>query len=155
MRSLALALVFAPLVACIGGVKDTDPGAAVETGTPVACTEMAYASVMVHTVDPSGAPLAVNEVLYTVDGGSPQPAECANAAAAPCSDWTVGWEVAGDFVIEAAYTTSATESCCWHEDRQTASVTVGETADGCHVEQQEVTITLDPSLEVCLDTACP
>lgn len=115
----------------------------------VACTDIAVASVMVHVVDPSGAPLPGATVTYSEPSGeSPMPAECADEA---CTSWVAGWEVGGDITVTASYNANTSDPCCWYSDSVSQTVAVPYTPDGCHVDTQEITLVLDPTHMVCAD----
>ena len=174
LRSLSalatLALPFLGAGGCIlvintkGGDSGSGPGGGGGGGYPpppetgwvddtggVACTDMAAASVMVSVVDPSGVPLPGATVTYTTPGSDvPVNAECTDAS---CTQWVAGWEVGGDITVTASYNTeTADDPCCWYEDSVSQTVTVPYTADGCHVMTQSLTLTLNPTHEVCADS---
>lgn len=144
------ALLLLPLFAC-ADVRTPDTG----DGLPVACEDIAIASVQVRTTDLAGDPLPVHEVTWSVDGGPTEQAQCVSASGAPpCEEWIAAWEVAGDIEITAVFLGEAVDACCTHYDEAVTTVTVGKTADDCHVVTEEVRIALDPTAQLCLDTAC-
>ena len=148
---LALALAPACIIVVHKGVEGEPPVAVDDTGwiddTGTACTDIAFASVMVHVVDAAGAPLSGANVTYSVDGAPELPAECADDAG--CANFVAGWEVAGDFTITASIDVPTEDPYCWYYDTEVSTVTVPSTEDGCHVITQDVTVTLDPVDMVC------
>ena len=96
------------------------------------CTSEARVSVMVTTIDEGGThSVPADEVTYLANNSSVlQQAHCANE---DCSQWAVGYEVSGDIVINA--------NACG--DTGSATVNVGMTEDGCHVETEHVMIEVD------------
>ena len=124
-----------------------DSGWGDDTGM-VACTDLAASSVDISVVDPSGAPLSGATVTWSVAGGPSQPAECMDAA---CTTFVAGWEVPGDITVVTSYSMDTPDPYCWYSDDEVDTVTVPMTADGCHVMTQQLTVTLDPTLEVCAD----
>lgn len=121
-----------------------------DTGT--ACTDIAYASVLVHTVGPDGLPVRATSVTWsTGTEESPMPAECMDE---DCTTLIAGWEVSGDITISASLQLDTEDPCCWLVDNQSATVNVPETEDGCHVITQDLTIMLTPEDMVCADGEC-
>lgn len=119
-RSLRRPLVpvLAPLLATLGGCPVGDPGAD--------CTTEARASVQVTVVDEGGAAIPDAQVAYTTaDGGG------GACDAVPDGRWVCGWEVAGTLTIEVQADGYAPEE-----------VAVEVPAGECHVESQDVTVTL-------------
>ncbi len=116
---------------------------------PMACDDMAVASVSIQVVDVDGNPLAATSVTYTVDGGAEQQAECLSE---PCTEWVAGWEVEGEFEITVLYeeTDPEDELCMWSASA-VESVSVGLTEDECHVDGQVLEVTLDPEY-ACADS---
>jgi hypothetical protein len=96
------------------------------------CTSEARVSVLATTIDKGGThSVPADEVTYLAnDATAPQQAHCANE---DCSLWAVGYEVSGEIVINA--------SACG--DTGSATVSVGMTEDGCHVDTQHVMIEVD------------
>lgn len=123
-----------------------DTGEPVDSGAP--CTEEARASVVVDIVDASGAPLSGAAVTYAGPDGVIQEAQCVDEA---CTQLVAGWEIEGEIALTASLRIDTEDPCCWYEDVQELVVEVPLTADGCHVETQRVSITLDPSQLVCAD----
>jgi hypothetical protein len=115
---MAITLSAQGLVACLPG--------------PVACTDEARASVQVTVVDNNGD--APTNAAVTFQPANGQEAPCDSSGEAS-NEFTCGFEVSGDITIRATA-----------DGLQPAQqvVTVGETADGCHVETEQVTITLSP-----------
>ena len=109
------------------------------------CTDLEAPSVVVDIVDTMGEPLTPTSVEYSVDGGALVSAECGNT---DCTAWFVGAEQVGEFDITAVYS-EMVDAYCGYYDVATSSATVGEMEDGCHVDTQSVTMTLDASLLMC------
>lgn len=125
-RSTALLLLtLAPLLPACGYFPGT-----------TACTEEARASVVVTVVDEGGNPVPDARVTYVRDSDAELQADCmpaaGNADLSRCQSWTAGWEKSGQFTIKA---TSA--DGLRHAEQQ---LSVG--ADECHVETQQVQLTL-------------
>lgn len=138
MRALSLAAALSCLCAC-------------QIDKPVDCTMEARASVQVSVVDQNGLALVPSSAEFRFNGGDPQPVECMSGEAA-CSEFVVGWEQAGTFSVTASYEGEVEgDPCCWYNDNQTVEVEVGMTEDECHVETQQITITLDTSSMLCAD----
>lgn len=161
LRSVSVlsALALSLLSGCIlvidkGGGPGPGPYPPVETGWVddtggVACTDMAAASVLVHVVDPSGAPVPDAAVMWgRPDGEAMTPAECADDA---CTSWIAGWEIGGDIAVTASYHADTPDPCCWYDDSASQVVSVPYTADGCHVVTQDLTLVLDRGSMVCAD----
>ena len=136
-----LPLFFLLLAAC-PTVKDDETG-----GT--ACTELAAVSVSVSVVDPAGDPLAPTAVTWSVDGAAPEAAQCWNEA---CTEFAAGTEIAGEITVTATLSGPAEEVGCVYDSEASQTVTVEMDAEGCHVVGKQVTLTLDPSLQHCVDT---
>lgn len=119
--ALPLALVVAPLLLSSCG-EDCDPST--------------QPSVKIEVLDPDGNPVAPAAILFTVDGGEQREARCADVSVTPsmCTTFQAGTEEPGHFVIDA--------SLCGGVDKVIVDVAEGE----CHVDTQEVTMTLDPSV---------
>jgi hypothetical protein len=95
-----------------------------------ACDLIAVASVNVTTVDDSGAAVQVPGLEYRAAGDDGfQAATCNDGSEDACSDWTAGYELAGDIEIQV---TDCPESA--------VSVTVGE--DECHVITESLDLTV-------------
>lgn len=100
------------------------------TMSHVACTEEERPSVVVTVAGSGGETLTGVEVTYAPADAAVEPSACD-----PYGDaWACGWEEAGDLVVQAVADGHAGES---------VTVTVPETADGCHVETQEVDFLLE------------
>lgn len=100
----------------------------------VDCTTEAAGSVNVVLTDNVGAPITGASLRYGVDGG---------AVTTDCEEMTngnyvCGWEVAGEFVIEA-------EKAGYMVGSATATVAEGE----CHVVPETVQLTLQPEAVLC------
>lgn len=118
---------------------------------PVDCTMEARASVQVSVVDQNGVALVPSSAEYQVNGGDLTQVDCMGGEEA-CSEFVVGWEQAGTFSVTASYEGEVEgDPCCWYNDNQTVEVEVGMTEDECHVETQQITITLDTSSMLCAD----
>jgi hypothetical protein len=115
---IALALSIPAVIACLPG--------------PVACTEEARSSVQVTVVDADGNAPTNPAVTFQPAGGQESPCDSFGEAS---NEFTCGFEVSGDITIRATA-----------DGLQGAEqvVNVGETADGCHVETEQITITLSP-----------
>ncbi len=103
-----------------------DNGTGDTTGTN--CSLEARSSVTVKVVDAAGAAVTDATVTFSVDGAAAQNCELFPVG----SDYVCGYEIEGDFTI------TVTKGA----DTKTQNVTVGKTADGCHVEGKTITITL-------------
>ncbi|MFZ5481835.1 MAG: hypothetical protein ACOZNI_34055 [Myxococcota bacterium] len=101
-----------------------------------ACTDLAAASSLVHVVGPDGEPL-VAEISAVDEDGNPVEATCAGADPEACTNWIVGYEVAGEIEITA----TADDGC--NTGTGVVIVDVQMDEDGCHVVQQEATLTVD------------
>lgn len=107
--------------------------AALTSSCDAVCTDEVFPSVVVHVQAPDGSPLPADNVTFSVlDGTAITTATCATAE---CSEWNIGEEQTGDFLIDV-------EACDAHA---TANVTVDLTADGCHVDTQHVYVMPDTS----------
>ena len=98
------------------------------------CTEEARSSVQVTVVDESGNASLAATVRYQLNGGDWANADCVVSAEAGCEEWVTGYEQPGTYNIEAS-----------SEGYQTATATVEvlETEDGCHVDTEQVVLTLN------------
>jgi hypothetical protein len=112
------------------------------------CTDIAVLSLRVDVVDLDGAPLSGAVVTYAVDGGAPVEATCLDDA---CTSFATAYETIGTFDVSVTYEADTSDPCCWYTDSATASATIGLTDDGCHPEQQTLTIALDAEQMVCAD----
>lgn len=148
MRSALLLPLLLALPGCIIIYKDGGPGATVppEDTFYTDCTMEARASVVVTVVDAAGAPLPDATVTWSTGGGEPQAAECWDGSCA------AGYEVSGEITVYASISQETEDPCCWLADGTSSTVTVPMTEDGCHVETQELTLTLEPTL-TCADAA--
>jgi hypothetical protein len=93
------------------------------------CDDALAYSVVVRVVDQDGEQVDDVEVVFTVNGSAER--ACANGTPFLC-----GAELEGDFVITARK--------AGYNDAKT-NVHVGREPDGCHVEGEQVTLTLTPS----------
>jgi len=98
----------------------------------VSCTPVSIASVVVTVQDSTGALVTDATVTYQVDGGSEKAARCLDVEDAGCSKWVAGWEESGAFVVVA---TSGDGS-------KRAEETLTVSKDECHVQTEQVTLTL-------------
>lgn len=92
------------------------------------CTEIAMSSVTLSVVDADGSPVPDAAATFSVDGGAAEDCESFSGT------FTCGYERAGTFTVEASAPGYADNS---------ATVTIGMDAAGCHVVGQSITITLD------------
>lgn len=122
-RAALMAALMASLTASCGGLGEEDG---------IACTTEVRTSVIVHVVDQAGVPLAGATVTYRVDGGTEQAATCHQTLAA-CTDFQAGQELSGEFGITAR-----------RAGFLPASATVTVDRDVCHVQTQQLTLTLRP-----------
>jgi hypothetical protein len=124
---LRFALIFV-VVSSLGlagcGSEDTGDGAG---PGGVGCTEEARASVSVKVVDASGAPISDASVTFSVDGAAAQ--ACENFSN---GNYACGFEIAGEFIIGVSR----------GNESKLDKLTIGKTADGCHVDGKTITITL-------------
>lgn len=128
-----------------GGDPGSDPGS-------TECDDIAFASVIVHTIGPDGAPVRATNVMWSTGvEESPMPAECMDEA---CTTWIAGWEQPGDFVLYGFLSENTEDPCCWLTDDESVSVTVPMGEDGCHVVTQEIDMVLDATELVCADAEC-
>lgn len=124
------------IIAVVGGASTMVLGSSCDT----VCTLEAKPSVILQIFDQdsptAGRPIAASEVWYEVtdDTGHTETkrGECLDDE---CTEWILGYEVEGDFVIHA--------NVCGEEYTATASVTMDE--DGCHVATQWVQMPVDAS----------
>lgn len=116
MRNRILTLVAAVLLAGCGELGATN------------CTTEARASVSitVNELGPNGT------VRYSLDGAPLVDAECFGPEQQACTSWVAGWERAGTYRIVATSADGARRA------EQTVVVTKGE----CHVDGQQLTLTL-------------
>lgn len=116
-------------------------------GGEVACTTLAASSATVHVVGPDGTTPIAAEVTATDADGKPVQTECLGSAdtAGDCTDWIVGWEVAGVIEIHA----EAYDGCNYGSGDATVDVPMDDV--GCHVIPQEVTLTVGE----WTDLGCP
>lgn len=121
-------------IAIVGGLTT----ATLVSSCDTVCTEEARTSVIVHIQDQWGAPYEAEAVIYRVDGGDIERAECVDES---CTEWIAGMETPGDYAIDA--------QICGEHVQVTASV--GMTADGCHVETAHVYVTAP--IDACAATA--
>lgn len=120
-RKLALAFVVISSFGLVGcGSDGIGPGDG-------SCTNEARASVTVKVVDASGAPVTDASVTFSVDGAPAQACE-----SFPDGSYVCGFEIAGEFIIGASRAGVS----------KLDKVTIGKTADGCHVEGKSITLTL-------------
>lgn len=117
MRHLLVAFALLPLAGCAGE-------------EPVACTEIAIASVIVNVSTADGADAAI-EVTYSADGVD---AAVCDSFGDP-GQYVCGYEVAGEVEVEVA---------AEGYEPQVLTVTVEETEDGCHVVTETVDVVLEP-----------
>lgn len=114
-KGIVISLVVLNLLGC-----DSMPG----------CDTSAVGSVTVSVFDSSGAPVAPDEVVYTVDGSSESSCESLGGDG---SEYVCGWEVDGAFeIIVTAGSGSYIEF-----------VTVDMSMDGCHVQGEFVDVVVD------------
>lgn len=102
------------------------------------CTDEARVSVHVTAVDEAGAPIAIERIVYTVDGEGPFEVDCPDSGvdgaycSAESNQASIGLERAGTFVITL------------HHGNATGSAEVVVPTVECgHVDTQAVTITLE------------
>ena len=107
--------------------------AQIEILSALECDELEMPSVIVSGRDLSGAPLLLEEVLYSIDNGDSQQATCWN----DCAEWIAGTEQSGDFEIVGFYTDPASGE----ELLERSSIQVE--ADECHVLTEEVILEFD------------
>lgn len=113
---------------------------------PVACTEMAVASVQLDVVGPDGLPLDT-EVTATDASGAPVEVMCADGDTGGfCSHFVVGYEVAGAIHIHA----QAFDGC--NTGTGDVDVTVALDASGCHVVTQSVTLPVSDWTDMACDS---
>ena len=98
------------------------------------CTEEARASVQVTLSDAQGVAIAAATVRFQVNGGDWQDATCISTDTSLCTEWVTGYETEGTYNIEASKEGYETG---------TATTEVTLTDDGCHVDTQQVSITLN------------
>jgi hypothetical protein len=113
----------------------------------IRCDEMARPSTMVfvgQTADDYLMPVAVERVWFE-HAGRTAVATCAwrGATAGRCSVWTAGWELEGRIRVSAQ----------WCDTVVSETVTVGRTADGCHVDTELVMLPV--STLGCLTSEAP
>ncbi len=103
-----------------------------------ACTTIAISSATVHVVGADGTTPQAAEVTATDADGNPVQVECSGSAdtAGECTDWIVGWEVAGVITIHA----ETYNGCNYGSGDATVDVPMDDA--GCHVVPQETTLTL-------------
>lgn len=136
-----------------GGTTEPWPGDPGETGwvepDPITeCDDASYASVIVNLVDAAGLPLSGAMVSWSLgDGGPPSEAQCMDES---CTSFVAGWEIAGELTIYAELHQDTEDPCCWLDAYTSTTVTVPMGEDGCHVDTQEITLTLDPTMS-CAD----
>lgn len=123
MTRLRLALLFV-VISTLGIVGCGSDGVGPGDG---ACTTEARASVTVKVVDASGTPVTDASVTFAVDD---EPARACESF--PDGSYACGFEIAGEFVIGVAR----------NGESKLEKLTIGMTADGCHVEGKSITITL-------------
>lgn len=109
---------------------------------PKVCDLMAVPSAIVYTakqVDDYFAPIPVDEV-WGIHSGERVKGLCveANPDDRGCTQWVVGYELAGEMTVSAAH--------CGKE--ASADIRIDETEDGCHVITEYVT--LEPDTTGCL-----
>ncbi len=100
------------------------------------CTDYAAASTLVHVVGEDGSTPIVAEITAVDEDGNPVEATCDGPDPDACTDWIVGYEIAGRITISA----EAFDGCNYGNGTVTVDVPMDE--DGCHVVQQEVTLTV-------------
>lgn len=110
----------------------------------VLCTDMAAASALVHVVGPTDEPLVAEVTAVDADGNDVE-VVCAVEDTESCTDWTVGYEVAGEITISA----EAYDGCNYGNGVVVVDVPMDE--DGCHVVMQEATLHVDE----WTDIGCP
>ncbi len=98
-----------------------------------ACTELAAVSVTANVTDDAANAINDATVTFAVDGGAAEDCDFVADGSYSC-----GVEVAGDFVITATKPGF---------DSATASATVVEDADGCHVVGESVNLVLTVQLD--------
>ncbi len=118
------------------------------SGLDQPCSDMAVLSLRVDVVDLDGAPLSGAGVTYAVDGGAPVEATCLDDA---CTSFSTAYETTGAFDVSVTYEADTSDPCCWYTDSATASATIGLADDGCHPEQQALTVAIDAEQMVCAD----
>lgn len=130
-----------------------EPGEPGETGwvepdPGTECDDAAYASVIVNIVDAAGLPKSGVNVTWSLsDGAPPMSAQCLDES---CTSFVAGWETAGDLMIYAELHEDTEDPCCWLDAYTSTTVTVPMSADGCHVDTQEITLMMDPEM-TCAD----
>lgn len=136
LRLLMPPLVVLPLVVLVACGEDE-----------VACTTMAASSATVHVVNADGTTPLAAEVTATDADGKPVQTECVGGTdtAGDCSEWIVGWEVAGEIQINA----EAYNGCNYGYGEANIDVQMDDV--GCHVVSQEVTLTVGE----WTDLGCP
>ena len=143
---LALGALLPGCVIVLGGGPDDPPPV---PGDPPEndCAEYAAASVLVSVVDPQGAPVRADAVIYSVPwSDEPLDAECADP---DCTQWIAGWEIEGEITVEAILDHTDDGGVCQIQDSESATLSVPMSDDGCHVTTQYLTLTLDPQRMDC------
>lgn len=103
-------------------------------GTACTCKPYFTPAVVITVVDAANAPVRDAVVSYSVDGGAPETASCVpppHPGATTCDTWHAGGSARR--IAVAARSADA---------RRSASRTVDVESDGCHPEQQRVTLVL-------------
>lgn len=120
-----------------------------ETPTPATCdpAEDGQPSVLIAVRTQMGEPLPGASVTYSANGGDFRAATCVeDVALEACTDFKAGFEVAGDFVIRV-------EKAGYEPAEST--VTVGKTANGCHVETESIAVELEQVTIPCTEEVRP
>jgi hypothetical protein len=94
-------------------------------GSEILCTQEVLPSVIIITLNSAGQPVAADSIVWSVNGGTEQDAECLNAG---CTEQVAGWEASGEFIITATL----------GDEVLTETLTV--TADECHVHTHQLTL---------------
>jgi hypothetical protein len=121
-----LALALAPLLPACGYLGPRD------------CTEEARASVVVSVVDEAGTAIHEAEVRFSIDGGAEEMAQCMGMSGGGgltpirCENWVAGHERGGNYTIKVKSP----------DGTRSAEQQLTVTEDECHVQTQQVTLTL-------------
>jgi len=133
MKSIVFSLLALSLVACSTESED--------------CSTEVRSSVLISVTDHNGDPLTEGAlVYYSLNGDDGY--ELADQLGAE-NMWAAGAEQEGTFEIFAEYRLEEFDGCLWSDSTEPVQVEV--TAGTCHVETQEVELTLATNLSDCVD----